>query len=320
MTDRKYKGKINVGKMKTIYNRCMKCEECSLHESATHKVFGGGPINSPIMLIGEAPRQDEDESGKPFVGRVGTLLSKLLCFSGIMKERCYITNICKCRPPRNRKPTEDELDVCLPLLLAQIAIIEPKIIACVGGVSCETLGISGAMKSIHGKAAYSTVLEREVFCTYHPIYALYSMDALPSVEADFAGLGEYCSEFGIGGLVTIDVDGYIINWVSANQDFVNSVEIKPGGFSFSDENVVKKLDGFISDCFFDLYDGDLQRLDEMYRCIIISHLYMDELLSTFVQTMLKRIERHIVVLSAYTSKTTSKESVVKYLKECGLLK
>ncbi len=110
------------------------CTRCTLWESRTHAVFGEGPANSPVMLVGEAPGAQEDAAGMPFVGRSGKLLTSLLEEAGLPREKLFITNMVKCRPPENRLPTREELAWCSPWLRAQMESLHPLLVLAVGNV------------------------------------------------------------------------------------------------------------------------------------------------------------------------------------------
>lgn len=116
------------------------CEACGLCEARTRVVFGSGNNSADIMFIGEGPGQQEDETGIPFVGRSGQLLSGMLdhCF-GLTRDDIYIANIVKCRPPENRDPNPEEITACLSFLKQQIKIIQPKVIVTLGRVATQSL-------------------------------------------------------------------------------------------------------------------------------------------------------------------------------------
>lgn len=115
------------------------CRKCQLHRSRRQLVFGGGNNQASLMLIGEAPGEQEDRQGLPFVGNAGQLLDKILKAIGFEREDVYITNILKCRPPNNRDPLPEEIQKCLPNLKKQIGLIQPKIILALGRISGQTL-------------------------------------------------------------------------------------------------------------------------------------------------------------------------------------
>ena len=111
------------------------CEKCGLCKTRTNVVFGRGGDEAKILFVGEAPGENEDLQGKPFVGAAGQLLDRYLAYAGIPEEDIYIANILKCRPPRNRDPLPEEEDACLPYLREQVKILKPRIIVCLGRIS-----------------------------------------------------------------------------------------------------------------------------------------------------------------------------------------
>lgn len=122
-----------------LKKRCTECDKCELHKTRTNCVFGTGNEKATLMFIGEAPGEQEDLSGVPFVGRAGQLLDKFLCAVDIKREDVYIANILKCRPPKNRDPLPDEEDACIDYLREQVALINPKVIVCLGRISAMRL-------------------------------------------------------------------------------------------------------------------------------------------------------------------------------------
>ena len=134
-----------------IYN----CKKCRLWQGAKHGVPGEGPLNAKVMLVGQNPGADEDEIGRPFVGRAGKFLTKVLAENGIKREDVFITNIVKHISPQNRKPFADEVAACLPYLNTQISVIKPKIIVLLGASAKDTPRLEGIeyMQVIHPSAA-----------------------------------------------------------------------------------------------------------------------------------------------------------------------
>lgn len=126
-------------KLEELKNTCAACTACPLHETRTNCVFGTGNEAAELMFVGEAPGEQEDLSGTPFVGRAGQLLNKFLAAVDIPREKVYIANILKCRPPQNRDPLPAEEEACLPYLREQVGIIRPKIIVCLGRISAIRL-------------------------------------------------------------------------------------------------------------------------------------------------------------------------------------
>ncbi len=131
------------------------CRKCRLWQGAKHGVPGEGPLNAKVMLIGQNPGADEDELGRPFIGRAGKFLTKTLAEHGIKREDVFITNIVKHVSPQNRKPFSDEVAACLPYLMTQISTIKPKIIVLLGASAKETPRMEGIeyMEVIHPSAA-----------------------------------------------------------------------------------------------------------------------------------------------------------------------
>ena len=122
---------------KELYSEINGCQKCRLCEQRTNIVIGEGDPKATIMFIGEGPGRDEDLSGRPFVGRAGQLLDKMIGAIGFRREEVYIANVVKCRPPNNRTPEESEAEACLPYLREQFALIRPKIIVCLGATAAK---------------------------------------------------------------------------------------------------------------------------------------------------------------------------------------
>ena len=123
----------------TLERTCKCCTRCGLCETRNNVVFGVGPRTADVMFIGEGPGEQEDLQGEPFVGAAGHLLDDMMSIIDLSRENCYIANIVKCRPPRNRDPLETEQDACIVYLRNQVALIQPKIIVCLGRVAAKRL-------------------------------------------------------------------------------------------------------------------------------------------------------------------------------------
>lgn len=133
--------------MVELAQHCNQCHRCGLADSATHAVVGRGNLEAPIVIVGEAPGQNEDETGLPFVGKAGQLLEKILASVKLDSERdVYICNIVKHRPPANRVPTAEEMAACIPYLLEQIRLVDPKIILLTGATAVK--GLTGDKRGI----------------------------------------------------------------------------------------------------------------------------------------------------------------------------
>jgi uracil-DNA glycosylase len=147
------------------------CTKCRLATTRTHVVFGVGDPDADVLFIGEAPGQNEDKQGEPFVGAAGQLLTRMLGEIGLAREQVYIANILKCRPPGNRDPQEDEIETCTPWLIEQISLIQPQVIVTLGNFATKFVlqtqtGITrmrGSVYPWHG---------RKVIPTFHPAAVL----------------------------------------------------------------------------------------------------------------------------------------------------
>jgi uracil-DNA glycosylase family 4 len=153
----------------------LQCRRCRLHESKTHYVPGEGSNRPDILFIGEGPGETEDQFGRPFIGKAGQLLDKIIQKMGLRREDVFIGNVVKCRPPNNREPLKDEVETCLPYLLRQIAILQPKVIVCLGRVALNNLlGTSHSMGRIRGQ--FLSFNGIPLMATYHPAYILHKKD------------------------------------------------------------------------------------------------------------------------------------------------
>ena len=122
-----------------LENSCRSCTACPLCQRRTNVVFGVGPRDADIVLIGEGPGEQEDLQGEPFVGAAGRLLDDMLSIIDLSRKNCYIANIVKCRPPNNRDPQTDEQNACIGYLRNQVALIRPKIIVCLGRIAAQRI-------------------------------------------------------------------------------------------------------------------------------------------------------------------------------------
>lgn len=122
-----------------LYAECMSCQKCGLAETRTNVVFGEGPRDAEVMFIGEGPGEQEDQTGRPFVGRAGKFLDDMLAMIDLSREKVFIGNMVKCRPPHNRDPLNTEQEACIGYLRSQVALLKPKIIVCLGRISAIKL-------------------------------------------------------------------------------------------------------------------------------------------------------------------------------------
>lgn len=162
-------------KLELLREKVATCEKCPvLAETRNKTVFGEGNPHAEVLFLGEAPGANEDQEGRPFVGKAGQLLTNILQSCGIRREDIYIANICKCRPPSNRVPSEQEATNCRPFLDLQLTVIKPKIIVCLGSVAAQNLlrtktGISKLRGEFH---EITDPIKAKVLCTWHPAYLL----------------------------------------------------------------------------------------------------------------------------------------------------
>ncbi|MGH7178086.1 MAG: uracil-DNA glycosylase [Tepidisphaeraceae bacterium] len=147
------------------------CTKCRLCDGRTQTVFGEGNPDAGVMFIGEAPGRTEDETGRPFVGRAGELLTRMIAGMGLRRDQVYIANIVKCRPPENREPAPDEVATCTPYLQRQIEIIRPKVIVTLGRPATEhMLARKVAITRLRGQ--WHEWRGIKLMPTYHPAYLL----------------------------------------------------------------------------------------------------------------------------------------------------
>lgn len=151
------------------------CTRCGLEATRTQTVFGVGSRSTDWLVVGEAPGADEDRQGEPFVGRAGQLLNSMIRALGFQREQVYIANVLKCRPPGNRDPQPHEVRCCLPYLQRQIALLNPKIILCVGRIAAQNLlATDTPIGKLRGKLYRLEPTGTPVVVTYHPAYLLRS--------------------------------------------------------------------------------------------------------------------------------------------------
>ena len=153
--------------LEELRTSCLDCHACPLGDTRTKLVFGVGNPNADLMFVGEAPGEQEDLSGTPFVGRAGQLLDRYLEAVDIRRDQVYIANILKCRPPKNRDPLPEEEDACIGYLREQIRLIRPKIIVCLGRIAAMRL----IKPNYRITAEHGTWVEKGGFAmtaVYHP--------------------------------------------------------------------------------------------------------------------------------------------------------
>ena len=163
-----------VARWEALRQEVLHCTRCPLHLTRTQGVFGVGPKRTDWLVIGEAPGAEEDRRGEPFVGAAGQLLDAMLRAIGLDRTRnVYIANVLKSRPPGNRDPRPEEVAACLPYLVRQIALLEPRIILAVGRIAAQNLlGTDAPLGRLRGQVHYFGELNTPLVVTYHPAYLL----------------------------------------------------------------------------------------------------------------------------------------------------
>ncbi|MCW3489000.1 uracil-DNA glycosylase [Dethiobacter alkaliphilus] len=143
------------------------CAQCGLRSQATQVVFGEGNPDADLLFVGEAPGAEEDAQGRPFVGEAGKLLNKILAAAEISREEVYITNVVKCRPPKNRTPNPDEVAACSHHLQKQIALLKPRIVVCLGSLATQALiDPQARVSAVRGR--WFTKDGLQMMATFHP--------------------------------------------------------------------------------------------------------------------------------------------------------
>jgi uracil-DNA glycosylase family 4 len=165
------------------------CRRCKLHRTRKTIVFGEGNEKASLMFIGEGPGYDEDVQGRPFVGKAGQLLTKIIESINLSREEVYIANIIKCRPPQNRNPERDEIERCNPFLMKQIQVIQPKMICALGTFSAQTLlKTDTKITALRGKLFDLEGIK--VIPTYHPAFLLRNPERKREVWEDMRKIAE----------------------------------------------------------------------------------------------------------------------------------
>lgn len=174
--------------LQTLQQECLACQRCGLCQTRTNVVFGQGVPNAEVLFVGEGPGASEDEQGLPFVGRSGQLLDKYLFAIDLDRaSNCYIANIVKCRPPRNRDPLNTEQDACIGYLRAQTALIRPKIIVCLGRIAAMRIIDKGfRITKQHGQ--WFDRAGVQMTAIYHPSAVLRDPLKGPDTFVDLKGI------------------------------------------------------------------------------------------------------------------------------------
>ena len=176
-----------MGEWEALRERCLQCRACGLCETRTNVVFGVGDPNAEVLFVGEAPGEREDALGEPFVGKAGQLLDDMLAMIGLSRDRIYITNSIKCRPPQNRDPLNTEKEACAPYLQKQLQLMDPKIIVCLGRISAMEM-IKPDFKITQEHGQFFEKNGRLMTAIYHPAALLRDGDKKPDTFVDLKRL------------------------------------------------------------------------------------------------------------------------------------
>ena len=176
----------SASELSDIAREIRSCKKCPLWKARINAVPGDGPVSAEVMIVGEAPGRTEDLHGKPFVGSAGRNLDAFLREAGIERERTFITNTVKCRPPSNRRPNKKELETCYQYLRRQVELISPRIVVLLGDVAVREFFPESSLSTVHGK-----LLRRQgilYYPTYHPAAVIYNPALKQTIVDDFRGL------------------------------------------------------------------------------------------------------------------------------------
>ncbi|MFL5713961.1 MAG: uracil-DNA glycosylase family protein [Chloroflexota bacterium] len=178
--------------LEAVATEIRSCTACRLHRTRTLSVPGEGSPDTEVVFVGEGPGFNEDRQGRPFVGRAGALLTKLLATLRWRREEVFITNIVKCRPPENRDPEPDEIAACAPFLRRQLEILDPALVVTLGRHSMGRFMPGARIGAVHGTMApmdpATGARDALVYALYHPAAALRSSEVERQSFADVAGI------------------------------------------------------------------------------------------------------------------------------------
>ena len=191
-------------KLEIIKQNVIECTKCDLSKTRTNSVPGKGNFHSNVIFVGEAPGKNEDKNGEPFIGIAGKKLSIALEGAGISREEVYITNIVKCRPPKNRVPTTIERGTCQEYLKQEIAIIKPKIICILGNTAFNSLLGGSEITKFRGKLVRKE--NQLYFLTVHPAATIYNQKLIPVLKKDMVKLFNLITELKNNKKVKINID------------------------------------------------------------------------------------------------------------------
>lgn len=190
--------------LEAIRQDVIECTKCELCKTRTNSVPGKGNNQSDVVFVGEAPGRNEDQSGEPFVGVAGKRLSMALEEAGVSRDTVYITNIVKCRPPKNRVPSAFERSTCQEYLKQEISIIKPKIICILGNTAFNSVLGGSEITKFRGKLVRKD--GQMYFLTVHPAATIYNQELISVLKGDIAKLFALAREIKDGKAVQVDIE------------------------------------------------------------------------------------------------------------------
>ena len=158
-------------RLQQLAERFHDCRQCRLHQGRKQVVFGTGDPQAALVFVGEAPGEEEDRQGEPFVGAAGQLLNRIIEAIGLRRNQVYLLNVVKCRPPGNRNPLPDELAACRPILEAELACLKPQVVCALGNFAAQAL-LQTEERISRLRGRFHTLGDIQVMPTYHPAYIL----------------------------------------------------------------------------------------------------------------------------------------------------
>ena len=190
--------------LEIIKQNVINCTKCDLCKTRTNSVPGKGNFQSDVIFVGEAPGRNEDKNGEPFVGIAGKKLSIALDEAGVSRESIYITNVVKCRPPKNRVPNTAERNTCQEYLKQEILIIKPKIICILGNTAFSSILGGSEITKFRGKIVRKD--NQLYFLTIHPAATIYNQELIDVLKKDIVKLFENIRELKNGNKISIDIE------------------------------------------------------------------------------------------------------------------
>ena len=190
--------------LEKVKQNVIKCTNCDLCQTRTNSVPGKGNFQSDVIFVGEAPGRNEDIKGEPFIGVAGKKLSAALEEAGVSRDKVYITNVVKCRPPNNRVPSTSERDTCQEYLKEEISIIKPKIICILGNTAFNSILGGSEITKFRGKVVRKD--KQLYFLTVHPAATIYNQELIRVLNSDIVKLFDIIRELKNDKEIPIDIE------------------------------------------------------------------------------------------------------------------